>query len=106
MYGLPRNPGQNVRTVTATGSVRKTDDVVLLDATNGAFNFTLLSPAGMERQVTLKAINTNSNLITVLAPGTAQIDTYGGSVNLGALGSAAQLNAATLANDNSNYWLV
>jgi hypothetical protein len=96
-----------VNTATTTYTVASTDQVVLLDATSASFNVTLPTAVGFKRSYVLKAINVNSNLITLLTTSGQTIDgNNSGTVTLGAPSSTALYNMITLVSDGSNWRVI
>jgi hypothetical protein len=54
------------RTITASGTVRVTDDVVFVDATAGAVTLTLLAASRTaDRKITVKKIDASANAVTI-----------------------------------------
>ena len=63
------------RTVTTTGTLADSDDVVLLDASGGAFTFSLHAVASARRKrYVLKKVDSSSNLITIDGNASEQMD--------------------------------
>jgi hypothetical protein len=91
---------------TSTYTVTPTDDVILADATSGAFTITLPTAAGTaptyfapSRSIVIKRVNSGANAVTIVAPASQTID--GGASYI----LTAQYKYVTLTPNGSN-WLV
>lgn len=98
---------QGVVTVTTTYGVQATDGVVLANATSAGFTVTLPSAATTAgRTVTVKATNTNTNLVTLACTGVQKIDNTSGLQSTLTLGVGQPLTSATCVSDGSNWQVI
>jgi hypothetical protein len=95
----------NVSTKTAAYAAVSADDVVLADATSTGFPVTLPSAIAFTGQLTIKALATNENLVTVGTLGSQTVD-GAHTVTLGSPGSGAPYRAITVVSDGSNWQIV
>lgn len=99
--------GQTVVTKTASYTLTAGDEVVLGDATTAAFTLTVPTAVGFAGHYVLKAITTNSNLITVNTTASQTIDgNASGTFKLASLAGPGQFNSMILISDGVNWRMV
>ncbi|MEY3459772.1 MAG: hypothetical protein RL215_2929 [Planctomycetota bacterium] len=99
---IPLNPAlRALVSKSATYTVTKSDDIVLCNASGGAFTVTLPSAVGNTgRQFVVKRLNSGSNAVTVAAAGGQTID-GAATVTL-----SSQYQVITLVSDGSGWMLI
>lgn len=89
-----------VTTKTANYTATISDDVILADATGGAFQVTLPTAAGNTGQVIeVKRVSTNANAVTIATTGGQTID--GASTY-----APLALESVPMVSDGTNWWIV
>lgn len=89
-----------VQTISAAGSVSTA--ITLVDATSGPFNLTLPNCVGFVGRFVIRAINTNTNAITLLTTGGQLID-GASSTTVGPAASGATWLAVELISDGAGW---
>lgn len=93
-------PALNVSTKTGAYNVLSTDDIILADATGGAFNVTLPTAVGVTKSLTIKRINSGANAVTINTTSSQTID--GGSTAI----LSIQYNSITIVSNNANWFII
>lgn len=95
--GSGGSPALSVSTKTTTYTITSSDDVILADATSGAFTISLPTAVGWTKRITILKIDSSTNAVTV---GTTSSQTISGqSTRI----LAAQFSGVTLVSDNANW---
>lgn len=95
----------NVRTVTTTHNVAPSDQLILADATGGAFNVNLSDVAtAAARVITIKKSDSSANAVTVDAAGTDLI--YGLGAGAGTYALATQGKSVTLESNGAGWYVL
>jgi len=90
----------NVRTLNADGPQLVDDDVILIDASGGPVELTLLTAADFVKRLSVKKIDATANLVTLTPQGGALIDTAANvEINV-------PFVAVDLVSDTSNLWVL
>lgn len=87
----------SVSTKTTTYTITSSDDVILADASGGAFTVSLPTAVGWTKRITVIKIDSSANAVTVGTTGGQTIN--GPSSRL----LAAQFSGTTLVSDNANW---
>jgi hypothetical protein len=101
---LSKGVKRDVNVVSKDGAYTMTvdDEIVLADATGGAFSVTLPAVSGeaQDSTFTVKRMNAGANAVTIATPGAETID------GAASLALSNQYDAATCATDGSNWVVV
>jgi len=93
--GTPQRAG----TVATGDTTTRADETLLVDASSGPVTVTLLHPSAIT-EVTVKKIDSSSNVVTIATPGSETID--GDSFRT----ISAQYVSRTIESDGSDYFIV
>lgn len=91
---------------TSAYSATSADNVILANATGGAFQVTLPSAVGFTGQLVVKATTTNTNLVTVQTVGEQTINGEGTSITLGTVASGARYTSINLVSDGVRWQII
>lgn len=87
----------SVSSKTSAYTITTADDVILADATSGAFTVALPTAVGWSKRITIKKVDSSANAVTVGTTSSQTID--GQSTRL----LAGQFSTITLVSDNANW---